>query len=178
MIGVGGAPVGEGGTSNGGNGGSGTAGSGGGAPMVDLPNGVTGLFPLPGATNICADPALRLRFAAAPKLGSSGKLRVFDVASPNTAVATVDFASMQVSQTYGGQTFNQARPIFVEGNDVVVPLLSKTLGYGKQYYVTVEAGAIQPASGNFSITDAKAWRFSLQASARMRWRIVSARSRQ
>lgn len=165
MIGVGGAPVGEGGTSNGGNGGSGTAGSGGGAPMVDLPNGVTGLFPLPGATNICADPALRLRFAAAPKLGSSGKLRVFDVASPNTAVATVDFASMQVSQTYGGQTFNQARPIFVEGNDVVVPLLSKTLGYGKQYYVTVEAGAIQPASGNFSITDAKAWRFSTWAAA-------------
>ena len=145
-------------------GGAGAAGSGG-LPVVDLPEGVTGLFPLPGATNICADPALRLRFTAAPKLGNSGKLRVFEVASPNAAVVTVDFAAMQVSRVFGGQTYNQARPIFIEGSDVVVPLLSQALGYGKQYYVTVDAGAIQPASGSFSITDAKAWRFTTLASA-------------
>lgn len=144
---------------DGGAGGSGTT------PMVDLPEGVTGLFPLPGATDICADPALRLRFAGAPELGSSGKLRVFDAAAPNTAIVTVDFAAMQVSQVVGGQTYNQARPIFVNGTDVVIPLLSKALGYGKQYYVTVETGAIQPASGSFSITDAKAWRFATLASA-------------
>lgn len=155
-------------------GGAGAAGSGGGGsgaggsgtmPMVDLPQGVTGLFPLPGAINICADPALRLRFASAPKLGSSGKLRVFDATAPNTAVITVDFAATQVSQVVGGQTYNQPRPIFVDGTDVVIPLLSKALGYGKQYYVTVEGGAIQPASGSFSITDAKAWRFATLASA-------------
>jgi pectin methylesterase-like acyl-CoA thioesterase len=134
-------------------------------PAVDLPTGVTGLFPLPGATNICADPALRLRFANPPKLGSSGKLRVFDVAAPNAAVVTVDFAAMSVTQSVGGQSYNQARPIFLEGNDVVVPLLSAALGYGKQYYVTLEAGAIQPASGSFSITDPQDWRFATWGAA-------------
>jgi hypothetical protein len=132
---------------------------------VDLPPGVTGLFPLPGATNICADPALRLRFANPPKLGSSGKLRVFDVAAPNAAVVTVDFAAMSVTQSVGGQSYNQPRPVFLEGSDVVVPLLSAALSYGKQYYVTVEAGAIQPASGSFSITDPQDWRFATWGSA-------------
>lgn len=133
--------------------------------MVDLPAGVTGLFPLPGATQVCADPALRLRFANAPKLGTSGKLRVFDAAAPSTAVVTVDFAAMQVTRTYGTQSYNQARPVFLEGNEVVIPLLSKALAYGKQYYVTVEAGAIQPASGAFAITEPTAWRFQTLGSA-------------
>lgn len=140
-------------------------GGSGGMPTVDLPAGVVGLFPQPGGTNICADPALRLRFASAPKLGSSGKLSVFDVSAPNAAVVTVDFSVASITQTVGGQSYNQARPIFLEGNDVVVPLLSKALAYGKQYYVTVDAGAIQPASGSFSITDAQDWRFSTLATA-------------
>lgn len=154
------------GTSGAGGASSGTGEGGtGGMPLVDLPAGVTGLFPLPGAANICADPALRLRFASPPKLGSTGKLRVFDVSMPDAAVVTVDFAAMAVSQVVGGQTYNQARPVFLEDRDVVVPLLSKALGYGKQYYVTVEAGAIQPTSGGFSITDPQDWRFSTLAAA-------------
>ncbi len=134
-------------------------------PPVDLPAGVTGLFPLPGAPSTCADPALRLRFASPPQLGSSGKLRVFDASAPNAAVVTIDFSAMSVTQSFGGQSYNQPRPMFVEGNDVVLPLLSKALAYGKQYYVTIDAGAIQPASGTFAITDAKAWRFSTLAAA-------------
>jgi pectin methylesterase-like acyl-CoA thioesterase len=167
VAGAGGNDGGTGGASSGGV--TGTAGGGssgaGGAPTVELPPGVIGLFPLPGATNICADPALRLRFANPPKLGSSGKLRVFDASAPNAAVITVDFAAMSVTQSFGGQSYNQARPIFVEGSDVVLPLLSTALGYGKQYYVTVEAGAIQPASGTFSITDPQGWRFSTWGAA-------------
>jgi len=156
-----------GGGGGGGGGGEPSSGGGGagGAPAVDLPAGVTGLFPLPGTTNVCADPALRLRFANPPKLGSTGKLRVFDVAAPNAAVVTVDFATMSVTQAFGGQTYNQARPVFVDGSDVVVPLLSQALGYGKQYYVTVEAGAIQPAAGAFSIIDPLKWRFSTWGAA-------------
>jgi pectin methylesterase-like acyl-CoA thioesterase len=154
-----GGSLGSGGASAAGNGGNG------GSLPVDLPAGVTGLFPLPGAKGICADPALRLSFASAPKLGTSGKLRVFDVASAAQPAITVDFAAMTVTQLVGGTTFNQARPVFIEGNDVVVPLLSKALGYGKQYYVTVEAGAIVPASGSFSITAPEDWRFSTHATA-------------
>jgi pectin methylesterase-like acyl-CoA thioesterase len=159
--------VGSGG-SDAGAGAGGSAGDGaGGMPAVDLPAGVTGLFPLPGATNICADPALRLSFASTPKLGSTGKLRVFDVSAPNAPVITVDFAATSVTQVVGGQSYEQARPVFLDGNDVVVPLLSKAIGYGEQYYVTVEAGAIQPASGTFSITDPQDWRFSTLAVAPM-----------
>src|SRR5262245_11511957 len=33
-------------------------------PPVDLPEGVTDLFPLPGATAVCPDPPLRLSFSA------------------------------------------------------------------------------------------------------------------
>jgi pectin methylesterase-like acyl-CoA thioesterase len=143
---------------------NGDAGSGG-LPAVDLPAGLTGLFPLPGAANICADPALRLGFASPPKLGSSGKLRVFDVSAGNAPVVTVDFAAMTVSQVVGGQAYDQARAVFLEGSDVVVPLLSQALGYGKQYYVTVDPGAIQPASGTFSLTDPQAWRFSTLSAA-------------
>jgi pectin methylesterase-like acyl-CoA thioesterase len=151
--------AGSGGASHGGEGGSG------GATPVDLPAGVTHLFPLPGADGICADPALRLRFASAPKLGSAGKLQVFDAASPSQPALTVDFAAMSVTQIVGGQSYAQGRPVFVEGSDVVVPLLSRALAYGKQYYVTVEAGAIVPASGSFSITDPNDWRFSTHATA-------------
>jgi pectin methylesterase-like acyl-CoA thioesterase len=155
---------------NGGVGGAttgGTAGAmaGGGTSSVDLPPGVSGLFPLPGAKNICADPALRLSFASAPKLGSAGKLKVFDAAAPATPVVTVDFAAATVSKAVGGQTFNLPRQIYLDGTDVVVPLDSKALGYGKQYYVTVDSGAIQPASGSFAITDAMAWRFQTLAAA-------------
>jgi pectin methylesterase-like acyl-CoA thioesterase len=156
--------AGSGGSGGGSSGSSGSAGAGG-LPAVDLPAGVTGLFPVPGAANICADPALRLRFASPPKLGNTGKLRVFDVSAGNAAVVTIDFAAMKVSQLVGGQSFAQARPVFVDDSDVVVPLLSRALAYGKQYYVTVEAGAIQPASGTFELTDPQSWRFSTLAAA-------------
>lgn len=165
----GGGTAGRGGTASSGAGGlgggalGGAVGTGGAGP-VTLPSGVTGLFPVPGATGSCADPALRLSFANAPKLGASGKLRVFDAASAS-AVVTVDFAVSTVTKDIGGQTFNVPRQIYVDGNDVVIPLSSKALPYGKQYYVTLEAGAIVPAGGAFSISDTKAWRFTTLASA-------------
>lgn len=146
-------------------GGGGAQGGGGLPNPVELPEGVTGLFPLPGAVDVCADPALRLRFATPPKLGSSGKLQVFDDASPAKPVAVVDFAASNVTKQIGGQTFNLPRQIFVEGNDVVVPLDSNALGYGKHYHVLLDAGAIQPSTGGFSITADDAWTFSTLASA-------------
>ncbi len=160
---TGGASAGSGGAPGGSGGTAGSAGSGGTPP--NLPDGVTRLVPLPGATSVCADPALRLGFASAPKLGSSGKLRVYDSASPASPVVTVDFATAMVTKTVGGQSFNLPRQVFLDGTEVVVPLDSKALGYGKQYYVTVEAGAIVPASGSFSITSPQDWRFGTLASA-------------
>jgi hypothetical protein len=148
--------------------GAGAAGAGaqggGGAAGVELPEGVVGLFPSPGAVSVCVDPALRLSFAVRPILGESGKLQVFDSTAPAEPVVTVDFAMAMVSKSVGGQSYNLPRQIYVDGNDVVLPLDSNALGYGKQFYVTVDEGAIQPG-GAFSIRDARAWQFSTHAAA-------------
>jgi pectin methylesterase-like acyl-CoA thioesterase len=157
-----GAPVTAGGS---GEGTAGQAGSGGAPEPVDLPEGVTGLFPIPGTLDVCSDPALRLTFATPPALGQSGKLHVFDSAQPTEPIAVVDFATDTVKKTIGGQSFNLPRPVFLDGESVVVPLDSRTLAYGKQYFVTLEEGAISAGGASFSITDSEAWRFSTRDAA-------------
>ena len=144
-------------------GGAGQGGSGG--VPVDLPEGVAGLFPLPGAVEVCADPALRLSFAQLPTLGTAGKLRVFDSAAPDEPRVVVDFATSMISKVVLSETFNLPRQIYADGNDVVVPLDSQALGYGKSYYVTLEAGAVQVGGSAFSISEPEAWHFSTLASA-------------
>jgi hypothetical protein len=127
---------------------------------------VTDLFPLPAAANTCPDPPLRLSFAGAPALGDSGSVKVFDASAPGTPVASVDFAAMTVTDTIGGMAFNLQRPVYVDGNDVVVNLESRALGYGKTYFVTVDEGAITgPGDAAFSISDPEAWTFTTLAAA-------------
>jgi len=157
----GGRSAGGGGSGSGGSGGGGSAGGG------NLPPGVDLLFPAPGAEGVCPDPPLRLRFAGAPSLGSAGKIQVFS--SAGTAVATVDLARATVTDTIGGTTFVLLRPVYVDGNDVVVYLKTRALGYGQTYYVTVDSGAIRrPDGGAFSIASSggsSAWRFSTAKAA-------------
>jgi pectin methylesterase-like acyl-CoA thioesterase len=142
----------------------GRAGAGGGD--VSLPAGVSGLFPAPGAQGLCADPPLRITFPAAPALGTAGRIQVFDAAQPATAVATVDMAVATTTDTIGGTLFNVPRPVFVDGNAVIVGLRQHALTYGQTYYVTVDAGAIRPAGGaTLAITGTTAWRFTTAAAA-------------
>jgi hypothetical protein len=136
-----------------------TAGSGG-RPAVELPDGVTDLFPLPGAKSICPDPPLRLSFSGPPSVGTSGSLSVYDASAPAQPVASVDFAAATLTDTIGGQTFTLERQVYVDDNDVVVYLESRALAYGKKYYVTVDAGAIRgPGNAAFAITGASDWSF-------------------
>ncbi|WP_437594315.1 pectinesterase family protein [Sorangium sp. So ce1000] len=159
----GGAGAGGAGAAGGGEGTGASHGDGGAGP-VDLPAGVSALFPTPGARGLCPDPPLRITFPGAPKLGSAGSVRVFNAARPGAAVATVDMSSMTVSATIGGRTFNVPRPVYVDGNDAVVSLPSRALDYGQSYYVTVDAGAIvPPGGGSFAIADATTWRFDTAA---------------
>jgi pectin methylesterase-like acyl-CoA thioesterase len=123
------------------------------------------LFPANGAKDVCADPPLRFHFSAAPAVGSSGKIRVFD-ASSSAAIATVDLAVATVNQTIGGTMFTLPRPVQVAGNDVIVRLPPRALTYGRSYYVTVDAGAIKAPDGTaMTITDPMAWRFSTAPAA-------------
>jgi len=157
----------SGGRSAGGPGGGNGGGGAGGSPGGNLPPGVDLLFPAPGAEGVCPDPPLRLRFAGTPSLGSAGKIQVFSAAG--TAVATVDLSRATVTDTIGGTTFVLLRPVYVDGNDVVVYLKTRALGYGQSYYVTVDAGAIRrPDGGAFSIASnggSSAWRFSTAKAA-------------
>jgi pectin methylesterase-like acyl-CoA thioesterase len=161
--GTAGAGAGSGGA--GGSGGSkGTGGSGGQASAV---GNASAVFPPPNGTNVCADPQLRITFpggAGAPSVGTSGKIQVFN--SSGSAVAAVDVAASTTTSTNGGMSFTVQRPIYVDGNTVVVYLPSKPLAYGQTYYVNVDAGAIKsPSGGAFTVTGNSAWRFTTAAAA-------------
>lgn len=142
-----------------------SAGSGGtGGQMMGLPPGVTAMFPGPGAANVCKDPQLRITFPAPPTLGNSGTIQV--LTESGTVAASVNLATMTVTDTIGGMSFSLERRAYVDGNTAVIYLPSKGLSYGQSYYVNVPAGAIVPnGGGSFSITGSSAWKFSTASAA-------------
>jgi len=146
-----------------GTGGTATGGTGAGGMQGNLPAGVTALFPPPGGTAICPDPPLRITFAGAPTLGTSGKIQVFN--SSGTAVASVDMSASTVTDTIGGTSFILLNPVYVDGNSAVIYLKTKALSYGQTYYVTVDSGAIRPPSGTLAITGSTTWRFTTAGAA-------------
>jgi pectin methylesterase-like acyl-CoA thioesterase len=80
-------------------------------------------------------------------------------------VTSVDVGASSYSITRGGMTFTIQRPVYVDGNAVVVYLPAK-LGYGQTYYVNVDSGAIKaPGGASLAITDSTTWRFSTAAAA-------------
>ena len=142
---------------------NGTAGTSGAAgSQGNLPAGVTALFPPPGGQNICPDPPLRITFAGAPTLGTSGKIQVFN--SSGTSVASVDMSVSTVTDTIGGTAYTLLRTAYVDGNAAVIYLPTKVLSYGQTYYMTVDSGAIKPpGGGTLSIAGSSAWRFTTAA---------------
>ena len=164
----GGSPAGTGGRGSGGQsatgGSSGAGGSGVGGAQGNLPTGVTHLFPPPGGQGICPDPPLRITFSGAPTLGTSGRVQVFNAAG--TVVASVDLAAATVTDTIGGTAYTLLRPVYVDGNDAVIYLKTKALGYGQTYYVIVDSGAIRPpGGGTLAITATTTWRFTTATAA-------------
>jgi Pectinesterase/Bacterial Ig-like domain len=144
---------------------AGSGGLGGTGGSVPLPAGVSGLFPPPGGQGICPDPPLRITFSAAPTLGASGRIQVWNAAQPATPVAIVDMAAAMVNDTIGGTAFRLLRPVYVDGTAAVVYLPTHALTYGQTYYVTVESGAIRGPSGALAITSNTAWRFTTAPAA-------------
>lgn len=131
------------------------------APPVDLPAGVSGMFPLPDAIGVCPDPTLHLHFSGKPQLGTTGKISVYEANNPNSPAARIDLAVATTSDVIGGATFNVPKGAYVDGNEVIFTLPSKGLGYGKTYYVQIDAGAVRGPDGSpFTITDDSTWRFA------------------
>lgn len=137
----------------------GTGGSGGMGVMG------TTMFPRPGGTNLCPDPTLRITFSGAPTIGTAGKIQVFNATS-GAVVAAVDVAATAFTKTIGGMVYNTQRPVYIDGNTIVVVLPVATLGFNQTFYATVDAGAIRGAGGAaFSVTGTTTWRFTTAAAA-------------
>jgi pectin methylesterase-like acyl-CoA thioesterase len=118
------------------------------------------MFPLPDAVGVCADPSLHLWFASKPTLGNQGKVSIYDAASPNAPVASIDLAATNLTDTIGGSSFKVARRAYVDGNELILTLPAAGLSYGKTYYVEIEAGVVTGPSGGFTISDEQTWRFT------------------
>lgn len=122
------------------------------------------VFPQPGGQGVCPDPPLRITFAAPPTLGASGTIQAHD--DSGTPVATVDMSAAMYTDTIGGLTLNLLRPVYVDGNDVVIYLPSHALGFGKTYFVTIDSGAILGPGGTpLVVSDSTSWRFTTAAAA-------------
>jgi pectin methylesterase-like acyl-CoA thioesterase len=150
------------GAAGGGTGGEPAGSAGTAAPAAELGP----LFPAHMAKDVCPDPQLRIRTTGKPSLGSSGKIQVFDSAQPSRAVAVVDMAVAQISETVGGSALHLPRSVYVADDDVFVHLPGHPLGYGHTYFVTVDAGVIQVAGGAAPmLSGSSSWQFQTRPSA-------------
>lgn len=116
------------------------------------------LFPANGATDVCPDVSLRLRFDDEPRVGS-GKISVFEAGGAQP-VASVDVAAAQTRQTVGGAPLVFPQPVFVVDHEVIVGLPAP-LRYGTSYTVKVDAGAIRGSGGASGL--AGEWQFSTRS---------------
>jgi pectin methylesterase-like acyl-CoA thioesterase len=120
--------------------------------------------PTSNSTAICTDKPLSITFNQTPKLGTSGRLRVYD--SLGTLVDTIDMATAAQTKTIGGVSAFRYYPIIIEGNTANIYLHAQ-LAYNKTYYVTIEPGVLtDSANAPFvGFSDANTFRFTTKQSA-------------
>src|SRR5687767_11790998 len=80
------------------------------------------MFPAAGASGVCNDAQLRLRFSVPVALGASGRIQLFDSLSPDVAVETVDLGAASFTDVIAGRTFQLNRPVHLDGSEAVVYL--------------------------------------------------------
>ena len=134
-----------------------------------LPANVTGVFPAPDATEVCADVQLRIAFSSPAKAGKAGKIQVWQTAGMDAGapfvVDSIDMADGGYSKKVGGKSFFYW-PVVFEGN-VATIILHAPLPFGSTYYVTVDNGVFVDSAGTAlpGITDSSVWTFSTTALA-------------
>jgi len=123
----------------------------------------TGFAPTNYASGIDIDAPLYLTFNQAPTAGSTGRLRVYS--ESGALVDTIDMSASTQSRLNGTVSFNY-RPIIVNGNTAAIYLHQK-LAYNTSYYVTLEPGVLNDASGApfVGFNDSTVWNFSTKTSA-------------
>ncbi len=121
-------------------------------------------FPAREATGVAVDTPLRITFDVAPRLGTSGRIRVFNAAT-NAVVDTIDLSATSQTRVIGGTTYNYF-PVIIADNVAHVQLHTAVLAYNTSYYVQIESGVFLDAGGApwSGVTDT-AWRFTTKAAA-------------
>jgi pectin methylesterase-like acyl-CoA thioesterase len=131
----------------------------------------TGFGPAPGAGGVNPDAQLKVTFDREPKVGTYGKVRVYNAAD-NSLVDTVDLGvdtntgvhapGPQSARPIGGSSWQfNYHPVIVEGNAATI-YTKVRLAYGQTYYVTMEPGVLTDAAGApfVGVGDQTAWQFS------------------
>ncbi|TMC09285.1 MAG: hypothetical protein E6J41_11065 [Chloroflexi bacterium] len=125
----------------------------------------TTLTPGSGAQQICVDTPLTIAFNQAPRLGTSGRIRV--VRADGTVVDTIDLSAATQTKVIGTATtpFN-FHPVIVTGNSAAI-FLHQALAYGQSYHVLVDPGVFLDSTGQpfAGISDPNAWRFQTKSAA-------------
>jgi hypothetical protein len=122
----------------------------------------TAFAPAPGSTGICTDTLLTVTFDVAPKLGTSGRVRIHQAAT-DAVVETIDLASATHTRLIGtnGTPYNYL-PIIITGTVATIFPRAGVLAYGQSYYVTIESGVFTDTGGVAfaGVADAATFRFS------------------
>jgi len=123
-----------------------------------------GVLPVSGNTGLPPDMPIELVFSEPVQPGFSGTIALFEAGG--TPVATIDMGAASHNKTVGGLAYAYD-PILADGSSASIVFETGTLGYGKSYYLTIEAGAILDATGaTFTgITDNATVSFSTRAEA-------------
>jgi pectin methylesterase-like acyl-CoA thioesterase len=115
-------------------------------------------FPADNATSVCADTPLKITFDAAPTIGTTGTVKIYQ--SGGTLVDTLDLAVPQ-TRTAGGTTYN-SHHVLVMGNTASIFPHSGVLAYNTTYHVTIDASVF---TGYAGISANSPWRFTTKSAA-------------
>jgi hypothetical protein len=122
----------------------------------------TSISPWRGFSDLCADAPLTIDFDQAPKLGKTGRLRVFN--SAGTVVDTIDAGASPQTRLIGGTPFVYS-PILISGRRALIAL-HQTLPYGDTYSVGIEPGVFTDAGGApYAGLEAAQWSFRTRSVA-------------
>jgi pectin methylesterase-like acyl-CoA thioesterase len=124
----------------------------------------TGRMPDQNAQSVCVDTHLALAFDAAPAVGTSGQIRIYDSAD-NRLVDTVEVGLPTNQQSYEiGGTPLHAYPVIIQDRTAVIYPHHHSLAYHKTYYVQIDPGALTIGGVPFpGIAGTDGWVFSTKA---------------
>lgn len=129
------------------------------------------LTPANGATAVCYDTPLYITFDQTPLFRNAGKISIYNVTNPATAVDTLDMSlnngSGAQSRAIAGDSNGpfSAYPIIITGNTAAIYPHLDVLSPNQTYFVTVDSGVFTDTNGALfvGITSTNAWQFTTKS---------------